>query len=96
MTLIAKCIKILEGLKSSVKDQKTSAKQLMCIIKEKGQSWNSKYFRDTVLNGGLFSFLKNTENVLHINKEVMHFCMIKHHVLKLLKHRSCFKKVILI
>ena len=44
----------------------------MWIIKEKGQSWNGENFRDTVLNGGVFPFIKDPENVLSV-KEVIHF-----------------------
>ena len=65
----------------------------MWIIKEKAQSWNNEYFRDTVLNGGVFPFIKDLENTLSV-KEVIHFCMIRHHVLKLFPHRNCFKTVV--
>ena len=43
-----------------------TAKRLMWIIKEKGQSWNGEYFRDTVLTGGVFPFLRDPENVLSV------------------------------
>ena len=40
-----------------------TAKWLMWIIKEKGQSWNGEYFRDSVLTGGVFPFLRDRDNV---------------------------------
>ena len=66
----------------------------MWVIIEKGQSWNSECFRDTVLNGGVFPFIKDPENMLSV-KEMIHFCMIRHNVLKLFTHRNCFKTMVL-
>ena len=43
-----------------------TAKRLMWVIKEKGQSWDGKYFRDVVLVEHVIPFLKNKNNVLSV------------------------------
>lgn len=36
------------------------------VIKEKGKSWDGKYFWETVMKGNAISFLKNPENVISV------------------------------
>ena len=43
-----------------------TAKRLMWIIKNKGQSWDGQYFRETVLTEGVFPFLRDAENVISV------------------------------
>ena len=88
MIIIEQKVRIFEDQKFSLRNQKTSDKQLMWITKEKGQKLclMVKYF---------LSLNLDLKNVLSI-KEAIHYCMIRHHALKLLKHRDCLKKVVLI
>lgn len=43
-----------------------TAKRLMWVVKEKGESWNGQYFRDVVLVENVIPFLKNKHNVLSV------------------------------
>ena len=43
-----------------------TAKRLMWVIKEKGQSWDGKYFRDVVLVEHVIPFLKDKNSVLSV------------------------------
>lgn len=45
-----------------------TAKRLMWVIKDKGQSWDGTYFRDVVLVQHVIPFLKNPGNVLNVNE----------------------------
>ena len=45
-----------------------TAKRLMWVVKEQGQSWNGRYFRDIVLTQHVIPFLKSLENVLSIKE----------------------------
>lgn len=45
-----------------------TAKRLMWVVKEQGQSWNGRYFRDIVLTQHVIPFLKSSENVLSIKE----------------------------
>jgi hypothetical protein len=44
-----------------------TAKILLWVIKDKGESWASQYFRDTILVRHVFPFLKNEENVIDVD-----------------------------
>ncbi len=41
-----------------------TARKLMFVIKEDGQSWDGNYIRETVLRENVIPFLKEPENVL--------------------------------
>lgn len=41
-----------------------TAKRLMWVIKEEGQTWSGDYFREEILTKKVFPFLKNPDNVL--------------------------------
>lgn len=43
-----------------------TAKRMMWVVKEKGQSWTGQYFRDIVLVNHVIPFLKNQNNVLDV------------------------------
>ena len=43
-----------------------TTKRLMWVIKEKGQSWNGEYFRNTVLAEHVIPFLNDKRNVLSV------------------------------
>ncbi len=45
-----------------------TAKKLHWVIKERGQSWNGQYFRETILKQHVIPFLKNTENVVDVEQ----------------------------
>jgi len=41
-----------------------TAKRLLWVIKDKGESWTGQYFRDIILTENVFPFLKNKKNVI--------------------------------
>jgi hypothetical protein len=45
-----------------------TAKRMHYDIKEKGESWDGKYFRETILEKHVFPLLKNQENVIDVNQ----------------------------
>jgi hypothetical protein len=45
------------------------AKKLHWVIKDKGKSWTSQYFRDTILMEHVIPFLKNEENLNIVSYE---------------------------
>jgi hypothetical protein len=47
-----------------------TARKLMFVIKEDGQSWDGNYFRETVLRENVIPFLKEPENVLDTRKVI--------------------------
>jgi hypothetical protein len=52
-----------------------TAKRLMWVIKEHGESWNGEYFRQTVLAENVIPFLKRRENVLNVRETTFLPCM---------------------
>ena len=44
-----------------------SAKRLIGVIKEDGQTWNGAYFRDTIIRHHILPFMKNEDCVIDIN-----------------------------
>ena len=47
-----------------------TAKKLMWVIKEKGESWDGAYFREKILTERVIPFLNDRENVLIVNEAV--------------------------
>ena len=47
-----------------------TAKKLLWVMKENGQSWNGKYFCKTILHQHVTPFLRNPDNVLDTNKVI--------------------------
>ena len=47
-----------------------TAKKLMWILKEQGQSWDGGYFREVVLQQHVIPFLRNSNNVLDTNEVI--------------------------
>lgn len=45
-----------------------TAKRMMWVIKDKGQSWDGEYFRETILGENVIPFLNNSENVLVVGE----------------------------
>lgn len=45
-----------------------TAKKLMWVIKEQGESWDGCYFRDTILTKNVIPFLNNSDNVLVVGE----------------------------
>ena len=45
-----------------------SAKKMMFVIKEEGQSWTGDYFRETILTENVIPFLKDRENVIELEE----------------------------
>ena len=41
-----------------------TAKRMVWVVKENGQSWDGDYFRGTILIDNVMLFLKNPENVM--------------------------------
>ena len=41
-----------------------AAKRLHWVVKDKGESWTSQYFRDIILIEHIFPFLNNEENII--------------------------------
>ena len=66
-----------------------TAKRMMWVIKEDGQSWNSQYFREIVLTNHVIPFLKNRENVLSIKETT--FLLDRASCMKALATQKFFK-----
>ena len=47
-----------------------TAKKLMWVIKEKGESWDGGYFREKILTERVIPFLNDPENVLVVGEAV--------------------------
>jgi len=47
-----------------------SAKKLMWVIKEKGESWDGAYFREKILTDRVIPFLQDPENVLIVEEAI--------------------------
>jgi hypothetical protein len=47
-----------------------TAKKLLWVVKDKGESWTGQYFRDTILVQHVFPFLKNEENVIDLDEVI--------------------------
>lgn len=45
-----------------------TAKRLMWVVKEKGESWNGQYFREVILKEHVIPFLKDKNNVLSVGE----------------------------
>ena len=45
-----------------------TAKTMMWVTKEKGQSWDGTYFREQILVKHVIPFLKNENNVLSVDE----------------------------
>ncbi len=45
-----------------------TAKRMNWVIKEKGQSWDGQYFRETISENHVIPFLKNEDNVIDVNQ----------------------------
>ncbi len=52
-----------------------SAKKLTWVLKERGESWDGTYFRETILKEHVIPFLINPENVISVDDAI--FSMIK-------------------
>ncbi|CAF1492367.1 unnamed protein product [Rotaria sp. Silwood1] len=47
-----------------------TCKRLLWVIKDKGESWTSQYFRDIILTQNIFPVLNNEENVVDPNEVI--------------------------
>ncbi|CAF1388175.1 unnamed protein product [Rotaria sp. Silwood1] len=47
-----------------------TAKKLLWVLKEHGQSWDGAYFRDTILRQQVIPFLRDSSNVLDTNEVI--------------------------
>lgn len=47
-----------------------TAKKLLLVMKEDGQSWNRAYFREIILEKHVIPFLRNPDNVLETNEVI--------------------------
>jgi len=47
-----------------------TAKKLLWVLKEKGESWDGSYFRETILKQHVIPFLKDPQNVLAVDEAV--------------------------
>jgi hypothetical protein len=45
-----------------------TARKMLWVLKEQGESWNGQYFRETILKENVIPFLRNPENVIDNEK----------------------------
>jgi hypothetical protein len=47
-----------------------TARKMLWVLKEQGESWNGQYFRETILKENVIPFLRNPENVIDNEKVI--------------------------